>query len=62
MFIKQITHLKYYEPFNYGVLARFGINRYVIYANYRLSDLFKSSYNYAELPRLTLGVQIGLHK
>jgi len=58
----KITHLKYYEPFNYGVLARFGINRYVVYANYRLSDLFKSSYNYAELPRLTVGVQIGLHK
>ncbi len=56
------THLKYYEPINYGVLARLGINRYVLYANYRLSDLFKSSYNYAELPRLTVGLQIGLHK
>ncbi len=58
----KVTHLKYYEAFNYGVLTRIGINRWVVYANYRLSDLFKSSYNYAELPRLTIGVQIGLHK
>jgi hypothetical protein len=58
----KVTHLKYYEPLNYGVLARFGINRWVVYANYRLSDLFKSKYNYAELPRLTVGFQIGLHK
>lgn len=58
----KITHLKYYEPFNYGLLSRLGYNRWVLYANYRLSDLFKSSYHFAELPRLTIGLQIGLHK
>jgi hypothetical protein len=58
----EVTRLKYYEPVNYGVLARIGINRWVVYANYRLSDLFKSAYNYAELPRLTVGFQVGLHK
>jgi len=58
----KITRLKYFEPFNYGVLARFGINRWVVYSFYRFSDLFKSSYNFAELPRLTIGFQIGLHK
>jgi len=57
----RVTSLKYFEPVNYGVLARFGINHWVIYANYRLSDLFKSKYNYAELPRLTVGFQIGIH-
>jgi len=58
----RISNLDYFNPINYGVLARIGFNRYVIYGNYRLSDIFKSSYNYPELPRLTIGLQIGFHK
>ena len=58
----RISHLHYFNSTNYGVLARIGFNRYVIYGNYRLSDIFKSSYNFPELPRLTIGLQIGFHK
>lgn len=58
----RISHLDYFNPINYGALARIGFNRYVIYGTYRLSDIFESSYNYPELPRLTIGLQIGLHK
>ena len=66
------TGLKYVEDFNYGVLARVGFNRYVFYGSYRLSDLFggysvadetgKNMYDFAELPRVTVGFQLGLHK
>jgi len=62
-FIEQ-THgnLIFVNPFNYGGLFRLGFNRYVLFATYRLSDLFKAKYNYPELPRITAGVQFGLHK
>jgi len=56
------THLNYLEDFNYGVYAQIGINRYVVYAKYRLSDIFLSTYSYSELPRITVGLQIGFHK
>ena len=57
------TGLVYPEELNYGVKARIGINRFVLSATYRLSDLFKEKYSYyPELPRLSVGLQIGLHK
>jgi hypothetical protein len=58
----RISHLDYFNSINYGALARIGFNRYVLYGTYRLSDIFESSYNYPELPRLTIGLQIGFHK
>ena len=57
-----VSHLKYFNSINYGAIARIGFNRYVIFANYRLSDIFKKSYNFSELPRITIGLQIGFHK
>lgn len=58
-----ITKLNYIELFNYGLMGRIGFNRYVFYGTYRLSDIFKSSYpSYSELPRITIGFQVGFHK
>jgi hypothetical protein len=57
-----VSRLKYINDTNYGLTARVGFGRYVFFANYRLSDLFKTSYHYAELPRITAGIQLGLHK
>ncbi|MFH0866453.1 MAG: hypothetical protein V1904_09660 [Bacteroidota bacterium] len=57
-----ISHLNYFNAYNYGALARLGFNRYVFYGYYRLSDIFDASYLYPELPRLTIGLQIGIHK
>lgn len=51
--------LNYYNPLNWGVNARIGFNRYIITASYRMSDYFITRYKYPELPRLTVGVQIG---
>lgn len=53
--------LIYTNPFNYGVQARLGFNRFVFYGSYRLSDQFKKEFMYPELPRLIVGLQIGLH-
>jgi len=56
------TQLKYVENFSYGLLARIGISRYALTAHYRLSDIFKSSYAMPELPRLIVGIEVGLFK
>jgi len=56
------TQLKYVENFSYGLLGRIGIGRYALTAGYRLSDIFKSSYAMPELPRLMVGVEVGLFK
>ncbi len=56
----ETTRLDYMENFSYGFLARAGSNRYVVTAKYRMSDIFKSSYSIPELPRLTVGVEVGL--
>ncbi len=60
--------LLYTNKVNYGAAVRVGINRYVIYGKYRFSDLFNKGYlektglTYPELPRLILGLEIGLFK
>ena len=56
------SHLAYYNKTNYGLLMRIGFNRYVLFGNYRWSNHFKDSYIYPELPRYTVGFQIGFHK
>jgi len=52
--------LKYVEAFSYGPTARIGFNKWAIYGNYRLSDHFKSSFQMAELPRWSVGIQLAL--
>lgn len=56
------TRLKYVENFSYGFLARIGIHSYALTAKYRVSDIFDSSYEIPELPRLIVGVEVGLFK
>jgi hypothetical protein len=54
-------NLRYISPLNYGLSARLGIRRYALYANYRMSNIFKPNFAFPEPPRFTLGLQIGLH-
>lgn len=56
-----ITGLDYYKTFNYGVQARLGFNRWIIFSSWRFSDYFYPSKNLPELPRLTLGLQLGFY-
>lgn len=61
--VKVITSgLKYIDNFSYGLQARIGVSRYALTAKYRLSDIFESSYTMPELPRLVIGVEVGLFK
>ncbi|MFA5971315.1 MAG: hypothetical protein WC780_03100 [Lentimicrobiaceae bacterium] len=61
--VKVLTSkLNYVESFSYGLLARLGVSRYALTAQYRLSDIFKNSYAIPELPRLIVGVEVGLFK
>ena len=54
--------LKYFENYEYGVKARLGSNHIAICATYRISDLIKPSFNYyPELPKLSIGIDIGLY-
>jgi len=56
------TRLKYIENFSYGLLTRIGTSRYTLTAQYRLSDIFLSSYSMPELPRLIIGFEVGLFR
>ncbi len=59
------TGLQYINRLNYGATVRMGINRYVLFGRYRISEIFdanfKTQVSKAELARITVGVQIGLH-
>jgi hypothetical protein len=52
-----VSHRKipYANRLNYGISAGLGYNKIALIARYRLSDVFKKEYIYAEVPRLTLG-------
>jgi hypothetical protein len=56
--VKTITkHLPYVNNVNARLFARLGKNHFSVFGYYRLTPLFKSSYNYPDLPRLTLGLE-----
>jgi hypothetical protein len=54
-------NLLYTKRFFYGVSARLGINRFAISAEYRLSDLFKKEYQFPELARFCVGLELALY-
>ncbi|MEQ8910042.1 MAG: hypothetical protein RIC95_12665 [Vicingaceae bacterium] len=54
--------LKYTENLSYGVLARVGFNRLMLYGRYRFSDLFTDESGLPELPRFEFGLKIGIHQ
>ena len=58
--------LNYLEKINYGLQARIGYGKFVLFGKYRLSDMFTDEFKTAvsptDLPRLIMGIEIGLHK
>ena len=60
------THeeLKYLESFNYGLLLRLGFNQFVFFSEYRMSNMLKPHVldGVREVPKWTIGLQIGLHR
>ncbi len=57
-----LSNLDYVRDFHYGIKSRIGINRLVLTASYRLDELLNDDYYPLFLPRLNIGVEIGLHK
>ncbi|MBU0489808.1 MAG: hypothetical protein KKA07_15100 [Bacteroidetes bacterium] len=53
---------KFHEVLQYDVFARFGFNRYVIFAKYRLSKFFREKHHFNDLPGLSAGFQVGFHQ
>lgn len=62
--IVKSNNLNYLTDFHYGLLARIGFNRFVFYGTYRLSNLFnnRQGKNFAELPKMVIGFELGLHQ
>jgi hypothetical protein len=58
--------LNYVNRLNYGLIARMGVNRWVISVSYRLSDLLTDDYKTMVgafyFPKLAIGLELGLHK
>tara|TARA_B100001109_G_C18854535_1_gene470988 strand:+ start:583 stop:1323 length:741 start_codon:yes stop_codon:yes gene_type:complete len=54
--------LKYVDDFSYGLLARIGFNRIMLYARYRISNHFTPSSDLPELPRFEAGLKLGIHQ
>lgn len=57
-----ISGLPYVNRFNYQVFGRLGLNKVLIYAAWRMSDLFKPKYEFPELPRLTVGIELSIFR
>ncbi len=58
--------LNYVNHLNYGLIARMGVNRWVISTSYRLSNLLTDDYKAMVgefyFPKLAIGLELGLHK
>ncbi|MFW5886746.1 MAG: hypothetical protein ACOCUL_03215 [Bacteroidota bacterium] len=60
---KIITYkrLQYTRNYNYGLRGRLGFRKYIIFGEYRLSNIIQQDFQYPELPRLTLGLQFAIY-
>ncbi len=54
-------NVNYLENYQYGLCARVGFNRYVLMARYRMTDIINPQTDFNQLPRMTFGLEIGLH-
>lgn len=56
------TGMNYLNSYRYGIYAQLGLNKYIFYVNYFLSDLFTASSGYAEMPLIAAGIKLSFHK
>ncbi len=52
--------LKYINPWQYSAFLRVGFKKISVFAQYRVSNIMKSSYLFPELPRYKAGIELGL--
>jgi hypothetical protein len=53
--------LPYTNNLNASLHGRLGMGHIAIYSSYRIGNLFKESYSYPELPRLIIGIELGIY-
>jgi len=58
---KNEKNLPYNQNNYFHLLARFGYNRWILSAQYRLNPLINQNYGYPDLPPLSISFQIGLY-
>lgn len=51
----------YYNPFQYGLMAKAGKGRLNVFCDYRLSEIFYPSKQLPELARITAGIQLSFN-
>lgn len=55
------SRLPYTLPLQTVASVRLGSGHFALYANYRLSEIFRARFNYPSLPALTAGIEVGLY-
>ena len=56
-----VKNLGYTKDFSAKIYSRIGFGHFALYGSYRITDLFKTSSQFPDLPRLILGVEFGLY-
>ncbi len=52
-----LKNLTYVNDIDAKLIARIGKNHFSLYASYRLTEYFKPSFNYPDLPRVVIGIE-----
>lgn len=52
--------LNYINRLDYGLSGKIGVNKWSVFARYRLSDMFKQSSGFPEMSKLTIGIDFGI--
>jgi hypothetical protein len=55
-----VKHLKFVYNTSAKVYCRLGFSHLSLYASYRITDLFKPSFNYPDLPRVIAGIDLAV--
>lgn len=59
--LTKYSRMQYNELLVGYYYARIGINRFSIFGKYRYTNFFKSKYSFSEMPRLMVGVSVGVY-
>ncbi len=57
----KVNHLNYANYFHADAFVRMGLSRLSVWATYRISNLFKEKAKLPELPRIIVGIELGLY-
>lgn len=57
----EVDDLDYVKTLQAEVFARFGYSHISVWTSYRFTELFKSTFHREEMPRIVLGIEVGLY-